>query len=619
VYLYKDDKAKVLYVGKAKNLRNRVRSYWQASKPHDPKTAIMLKKVDDFDVIVTRNEVEALLVESNFIKQYRPPYNVVLRDDKQYVFVKVTIGETWPRVFTTRTTTDASARYFGPYTSVGKLRASLKILRRAFPWCDLAATLKDPTTNRRPCFNYRIGLCPGACVGKCLPEVYGRNIESLMRYLEGHTATMKQKFERQMKEAAAAHEFEKAAQARDRLDSLTALEHSQQAIDARGQDSDVVGLARDESQAVVVLMTVRQGKVVARKEFTFWGTGGADDEAILDSFLGQYYKVATDLPREVLMPAAVPNARLVEAYLTERQGRKVTVTAPQRGARRKLLGLAEQNAAEHLRQLRKEWLEDRQRTDQALTDLQHKLDLPKPPRRIECYDISNLTGTATVASMVVFIDGTAEKAHYRRFQIKHVKGIDDFASMREVLRRRFQRRGATSSSQGQSPTTRQSSLNTTPATQSSSTGADDDSFEALPDLIIIDGGKGQVSAAHEALQQLLLDDRPLIGLAKREEEVIRLQLDGEFTSQLLPRASQGLYLLQRIRDEAHRFAISYNRNLRSKQGFRSALDTIPGIGPVKKKALMRTFGTVRGIREADIVEIQAVVGQAAGQVVKENL
>lgn len=609
VYLHKDERGKVLYVGKAKNLRNRVRSYFQAGKPHDAKTAMMVSKVADLDLIVTSSEVEALLVESNFIKQYRPPYNVVLRDDKQYLFVKMTMDEDWPRVLTTRNTTDKGARYFGPYTSAGNLRASLKFLRRIFPWCDDAGKIKDVTTNRRPCFNHRIGLCPGACVGKISPEDYRADLDRLARVLQGDTKAVAAQLKEEMQTAAAEQRFERAAALRDHLEALESLRHSQQAIDIRGQDRDVIGYACDEGQAVVILLTVRDGKVVARKEFTFWGTGGSSKEETVDSFLGQYYKMATDLPNEVLVPFAVSNASLVAEYLTTKQGRNVSVTVPQRGGRRKLTEMAQQNAEEYLSQLRDAWIADQTRTEAALGDLSRELSLSTLPQRIECYDISNLTGTSTVASMVVFVDAQAAKAHYRRFQIKHVKGIDDFASMREVLRRRFHRvlkkeTGAGKRAQGLSMGVR----------------ATDESFEALPDLIIIDGGKGQVSAASEVMEELGLEHLPMIGLAKRLEEVVRLdQATGEFSVQELPHDSPGLYLLQRIRDEAHRFAITYNRNLRSKQGIRSALDEIPGIGPVKKKQLMRKFGSVRAIREADIVDIQSIVGSAAGQVVKENL
>lgn len=605
VYMHLDDKGKVLYVGKAKNLRSRVRSYFQTGPKHTTRIDMMVKHVADISIIVTRNEVEALLLESNFIKQHRPPYNVVLRDDKHYLFIKITVGDEWPRVQTVRQTGEKGGRYFGPFTSAGKMRDSLKTLRKVFPWCDDAWKM-DVSRNRRPCFNHRLGLCPGACVGKISPEQYRENIDGLIRYLEGDTKDLHKQMTAQMHAAAAAHDFERAAALRDRLECLAALQQDQQAVNVRGGSRDVVGLARDEGHAVVTLLSIRHGRVVARQEFSFWGEGEAASEEVIDSFLGQYYRTAVellDVPDEVLIPLEAENAAVVSALLSEQRGKKVVVERPQRGERRRLLELAGANAQEHLRQLREKWLADSHQTAAALGDLQRELGLPEPPERIECYDISNLTGTATVASMVVFVSGQAAKAHYRRFQIKHVKGIDDFASMREVLTRRFRKLSA--------PDEKRSDIDAKPT---------DESFAAAPNLIIIDGGKGQVSAASDIMAELGLSNIPLIGLAKRQEEVIRRdEATGEFTSMLLPHDSQGLYLLQRVRDEAHRFAITYNRNLRSKAGIRSALDDIPGIGPTKKKLLMRKFGSVRAIREAEVGQLQEVVGKAAGRVVKENL
>lgn len=625
VYLHKDAKGKILYVGKAKNLRNRVRSYFRQQKNQKPKTKILVSKIADIDIIIARSEVEALLVESNFIKQYRPPYNVVLRDDKQYLFVKVTIGEKWPRVTTARRITD-KARYFGPYTSSFAVRQTLKNLRKIFPYC----LPNDPCDSQnRPCLYYQLGLCPSPQHGKISEEDYRRNIERIIRVLEGDIKEVRGQLTTRMNQLSREQDFEQAAKCRDKLAHLEAILSTQQAVDTKQSNRDVIGLARDEGQAVVVLITVRRGRVVARNEFTFWGSGESSNGEVIDSFLGQYYKTATNLPDEVLIPCDVDNARVVSVYLAERRGRKVPVEQPQRGSRRKLLDLAQTNAREHLKQLRQAWLEDERRTTGAVTELCEKLHLPKPPTRIECYDISTLTGTSTVGSMVVFTDGQPDKAHYRRFQIRHVKGIDDFSAMREVLSRRFRRlKKPATHAQGQ-------------------TLSVDASFEALPDLIVIDGGKGQVSAAEAALRGCGATDIPLIGLAKRLEEIViqhsppmsslaagrgsfsankkegsSLRKDdnkGSFLVKTLPPDSQALYLLQRIRDEAHRFAITYNRNMRSRRGTRSALDELPGIGPVKKKQLIKVFGSVAKVRQADLPAIQAVVGKAAGRVIKENL
>lgn len=594
VYLHKDAKGRVLYVGKAKVLRNRVRSYFQKGASHDAKTKILVSKIVDFDIIITRSEVEALLVESNFIKQYRPPYNVVLRDDKQYQFIKVTVGERWPRVTTTRQVSDKQARYFGPYTNAWAVRQSLRTLRKIFPYC-LVNDPCDDTSRKRPCLYYHLGLCPSPQYGHISDEDYRATINELMRVLDGNADDIRDRLEREMDECAKARRYEVAAKVRDRLIHLDAMLQQQHVVDTKLSNRDVIGLARDEGHAVVILITVRNGRVVARKQFNFWGTGSSSNSEVLDSFLGQYYKAATNLPRQVLIPFEVGNARVVSDYLSERCGKRVTVEVPKRGDRKRLLELAHTNADEYLKELRREWVQDAERTDAAMSQLVDTLKLPRIPARIECYDISTLTGTSTVGSLVVFNGGKPDKAHYRRFRIRHVKGIDDFAALREVLSRRFGR----------------------PARAEQTT---DESFGSTPDLIIIDGGKGQVSAAAGVLKDLGLSDIPLIGLAKRLEEIVILDAaTGDFTVQQLPKDSQGLYLLQRVRDEAHRFAITYNRAMRSKHTIRSALDDLPGIGPVKKKQLIKTFGSVAKIRQAPLKDIQAVVGKAAGRVVKENL
>lgn len=597
VYLHKDAKGKVLYVGKAKNLRSRVRSYFQQKADLEPKTELLVTKVADVDVIVTRTEVEALLLESNFIKQYKPPYNVVLRDDKHYLFVKVTLSESWPRVETVRQVTGTKDRYFGPYTSGASVRSSLKTLRKVLPWCDEAAKLKRISPDNRPCFYHRIHQCPGACVGKVTAEEYRKTIHALMRVLDGHTKEVAGSLEAEMRSASARQDFEQAARLRDRLHHLEALQHDQQAVNTKLNDRDVIGLARDSGHAVVTVLNIRAGRIVARKQFDLWGSGGVSDAEVIDSFLGQYYKVATDLPNEVLLPLPVENSQVVGDYLTQRKGRKVSVSQAKRGDRKSLAELANANAANYLEQLQHRWETDKERTEGAVAGLAELLHLPKLPARIECYDISTLSGTSTVGSMVVFTSGQAEKAHYRRFQIRDLEGVDDYAAMREMLRRRFSK-----------------------VAEAARVGDKDASFGTVPDLIVIDGGKGQVSAACAVLNELGLLDIPLIGLAKRLEEVVTQDAaTGEFTARQLPKDSYALYLLQRIRDEAHRFAITYNRQMRSKRTVKSALDSVPGVGPVKKKKLMKAFGSVAGIRDADLAEVQAVVGQAAGRVVKESL
>lgn len=595
VYLHKDSKGKILYVGKAKNLRSRVRSYFQGKADHDAKTKIMVGKAADIDWIVTGSEVEALLVESNFIKQYRPPYNVVLRDDKSYQFIKITNNE-WPRVTTVRNTDDKKGRYFGPYTNGWAVKQTLKTLRRAFPYC-LPNDPCDDRNRNRPCLYYHLGLCPSPQHGKISHDDYLANIEGLAKVLNGQAEPILRQWKSDMKAASKARNYEKAATLRDRVHNLEALLENQQAISARSVNRDAVGLARDQGHVVVTLMSVRSGRIVAKKQFSFWGRTD-DDAEVVDSFLGQYYKAATNLPDEIIVPFATENDSVVAKYLSDRRGKKVTVGEPKRGDRRKLVQLASDNAGEYLRQLRENWVADESRTDAALDDLVKRLQLADLPNRIECYDISTLSGTSTVGSMVVFLDGRPATAHYRRFQIRHVKGVDDFASLQEMLRRRFKRYAK--AAEENDPT--------------------DASFATAPDVILIDGGKGQVSSAATALADVGVEDIPLLGLAKRFEDVYRYDPATRKVSDVqFPKTSAGLYLLQRVRDEAHRFAISYGRKLSKKRTAKSALDELPGIGPVKKKQLLRTFGSVKRIREASLKDIQEVVGRQAGQLVKENL
>ncbi|HEY8108499.1 MAG TPA: excinuclease ABC subunit UvrC [Patescibacteria group bacterium] len=590
VYLFKDETGKILYVGKAKRLRTRVRSYFSKRAEAEPKTRVFVPKIHQIDTVVTKNEVEALLLESNFIKQYRPPYNVRLRDDKQYVFIKVTLGDRYPRVTTTRRVTDKRARYFGPYTDGRAVRATLKTLRKVFPHCLPNDPCDDPSRSR-PCLYFHLGLCPSPQYGKISDTDYRANIDGLMRALDGKTDDVQERLRTEMREASQRHAFERAAALRDRIGSLEALLARQQAVDPKLANRDVIGQAHEGRHAAAILLTVRQGRVVARKDFDFQNADKSTEAELLDGFLGQYYKAATNLPDEVLVPLKVPGADTVSEYLSERCGRKVSVRVPRQGNRRQLLELAEENAREHLARLKARWNSDVSRREQGLADLSQALGMSAPPPRIECYDVSTLGGTATVGSMVVMRDGAPSPAHYRRFRIATVKGVDDFGAMREMLGRRFKRVKRSS---------------------------DDESFGALPDLVVIDGGKGQVSAAAGVLEELGLSDVPLIGLAKRFEEVWRWDGKGS-TPVRLPKDAPGSLLLQQLRDEAHRFAITYGRKTARKTVQGSVLDRVPGVGPAKKKLLIRHFGSVRGVRDADLSAIQAVVGKAAGRAVKENL
>lgn len=599
VYLFKDEAGKILYVGKAKRLRTRVRSYFSKRAEANLKIRVFVPKIRQIDTVVTKNEVEALLLESNFIKQYRPPYNVRLRDDKHYVFIRVTLGERYPRVSTARRVADKSARYFGPYTDGRAVRSTLKTLRKIFPYCLPNDPCDDPS-RQRPCLYHHLGLCPSPQYGKISEEDYRANIEGLMRALDGKTDDVQERLRKDMRNASQRHAFEQAAALRDRLESLESLLARQQAVDPKLANRDVIGIARSERYAVAVLLTVRQGRVVARKDFNFdigRGARESTEAELLDGFLGQYYKAATNLPDEVLVSLKVPSAVTVSRYLSERCGRKVPVGVPARGNRRQLLGMAEENAREYLARQQARWSSELARREQGLSGLARALGMTASPARIECYDVSTLGGTATVGSMVVMRDGAPSPAHYRRFRIATVRGVDDFAAMREMLGRRFKRIKRASAA---------------------GPGPEDESFGVLPDLVVIDGGKGQVSTAAGVLEELGLSDVPLIGLAKRFEEVYRW--DGRQASPVsLPKDAPGSLLLRQLRDEAHRFAITYGRKTARKTTKGSVLDAVPGVGPAKKKLLIRHFGSVQGVRDADLPAVQAVVGKAAGKTVKEHL
>ncbi len=579
VYLYRNREGQVIYVGKSVHLRQRVRSYF--TSPRDRKTRELVARIHDLDFIVTDTEIEALILECELIKKYRPRYNVRLKDDKRYPYIKITWGEDFPRVYATRRMEQDGSRYFGPYTSVSAVHQTLDLLRRLFPYrtCNREITGHD----RRPCLYYHIGRCLGPCIGKADREEYRAVIEQVCNFLQGRDQEIVADLERRMKEAAARLDFESAAFYRDQMRAVQQVTAQQKIVSLVSQDRDVVAFARDDGQACVQVFFIRGGKIIGREYFVLEGTGGAEDAAILEAFIQQFYDKAAYVPSEILVPQAVEQARIIESWLRSKRGDHVTLCVPQGGQSRELIRMAAENAAETLAALRAQWAADQNRQTQALSELQEALGLSAPPSRIEGYDISTFYGTATYGSMVVFIHGVPRKSEYRRFKIKSItEHADDYAALQEVLHRRFRR--AVSELEGEKK---------------------DPSFSILPDLILIDGGKGQLNAALEVLREYGLDHLPIFGLAKREEEIY---LPGQDVPLRLPRDSAGLQLAQRIRDEAHRFAITTHRRAREKMGLASVLETIPGIGPQRRKALLKAFGSLDRIRQADVEELAAVPG-----------
>ena len=588
VYIMRDSAGHIIYVGKAVNLRSRVRSYFQNGAGHTPKTQRLVSHVADVEFIITSSELEALILEATLIKKHKPHYNVRLKDEKRYPFIKVHMEEDFPRVSTVRRVANDGGRYFGPYTSSWAMRETLDLLRRIFPYrtCDEEINGR----RQRACLYYHIGRCPGPCIGACTKEEYRESVERLCRFLEGKANDIIVEMRQRMAQAAAEMRFEKAAALRDQVDALERVVERQRMVSSTLRDHDIIAFARSNGSACVEVFFIREGYLIGREYFVLEGTSEEADSQVLTSFLQQFYSEATHVPEEVIVQHMPDEAAIIEAWLREKRGHKVALRVAKTGEKKDLLRLAAENASETLARLRAEWDADEGRSTAVLEELRDALGLQAAPARIECYDISNTQGTNPVASMVVFVKGVARRSEYRRFRIRTVQGANDYASMYEVIKRRF---GTTGKER-------------------------DDSFSAVPDLVIVDGGRGQLNAALQALRDAGREGINVVGLAKENEELYLPQREEPL---LLARGSQGLFLVQRIRDEAHRFAITYHRNLRAKQMQTSLLDGVPGIGPRRRKALLTQFGSVEGIRRASMAELLAVPGmnKAAAEALKQNL
>ena len=596
VYLFRNRDEQVIYVGKSVHLRNRVRSYFHASAQHHDKTRELAGRISDLEFIITDTELEALILECELIKKYRPRYNVRLKDDKRYPYVKITWYEDYPRIYATRRMEQDGGRYYGPYASSGAVHQTLDLMRKLFPYrtCNREITGRD----KRPCLYYHIGRCLGPCIGKASKEEYRAVIQHVAKFLEGRSQDVLTDLEERMKGAVNKLDFESAAVYRDQMRAVQQVTEQQKIVSIARKDQDVIAFARDDGQACAQVFFIRGGKIIGREYFVLEGASGEEDKAVLEAFLQQFYDKAAYVPPEILMPHEVEQAQIIESWLRSRRGGRVTLRVPRRGQSKELLNLASQNAIETLAALRAQWAADQNRQTEALAELQEALGLPQPPARIEGYDISTLHGMATYGSMVVFVHGVPRKSEYRRFKIKTVEGhADDYASIQEVLRRRFRR---------------------VIATEDEVKGKKDPSFSVMPDLTLIDGGKGQLNAALEVLSEYGLDHLPVFGLAKQEEEIF---IPGRGRPICLPRDSQGLYLVQRVRDEAHRFAITTHRQARRKLGLASTLEAIPGVGPQRRKALLKAFGNMDRIRGASVEELAAVPGmtQKVAERVKESL
>jgi excinuclease ABC subunit C len=605
VYIYRDARGTIIYVGKAVNLRNRVRSYFHASADLTIKTQRLVAEIADLELWPTDTELEALLLECNLIKQHRPKFNVRLKDDKRYPYIKVNWQDPYPKVITTRKMEQDGARYFGPFTNSGAVYQTLDTLRKIFPYltCDRDITGKD----KRACLYYDIKLCSAPCIGAASQAEYRAIIDQLCHFLEGKTEEVEAEITRKMQAASAAMQYERAAQYRDQLKAIHHIVERQKIISTTAKDQDVVAFARDDSRgdACVQIFFIRQGKLIGREYFVLEGAQDEDAHEIVSGFLKQFYEAAATIPPEVLIQVKVEEAQIIEQWLRQKRGGMVQLDVPSEGPTAELISMAAASAAQTLATLEAQWQADEHKHEEALQQLADSLGLAEPPARIECFDISNLQGTATVGSMVVFVKGVPKKSDYRKFNIKTVQGEpNDFASMKEVLTRRFRRYLDSRPDRSERPVR-------------SLGKKQDSSFAMLPDLLIVDGGKGQLGVAIEVLNDFgLFEAVPVVGLAKQHEEIFA---PGRSDSILLPRKSQALYLVQRVRDEAHRFAITAHRTQRAKLGLASQLDSIPGIGPARRKLLLKRFGSLDGIRAASEQELAEVVPLAVAQVIKSTL
>ena len=681
-YIMKDADGNVLYVGKAASLRGRVPNYFRSPAELSPKIRAMVSHVDDFEYVTVGSEIEALIAENSLIKTYKPKYNTLLKDDKTFPYIVIT-DEPFPRVLRTRRVEKGHGRYFGPYANPGALAETLKLIKKLFPYRSCALNIvpdnlprglrespptteskplpapspanhylappevdgrraeTHPSANDRACLEYYIHRCVGPCIGAASQEEYATVIGQVVNFLEGKHDLVLEDLERQMTEAAEDLNFERASRLRDQMRAVQRVASKQRVEAPGGGDQDVIGLARADSSTLVQLLAIRSGRLTGRDTYTMENVADEDETGVLAAFLQQYYDAAAIVPPEIIIPREVPEHDVLEDWLSAQRGKRVHLEVPQRGDKRRLLALAADNARAALEQEQIKWLTDTQKTAAALTELKEALDLAALPVRLECFDISTIQGTSTVASMVVFENGKPRTDAYRRFRIKAAGPLgepNDFAAMHEVLTRRLKRSGraktaedagdsalvqdeAAAGSTFVSPAPQSADVSSVPGSADVSSapgvietseaprtaGTEDGGGEwtRRPDLIIVDGGKGQLGVALDVLRELGIDDQPVAGLAKQNEELF---LPGRPDPVILPRTSQALYLVQRLRDEAHRFAITYHRDVRGKRALVSGLDEIRGVGGARKKALLRRFGSVAEIRRSSLEEIAAVPG-----------
>lgn len=573
IYQFKDSSGKIIYIGKAKNLRNRVRSYFQESRDEGAKLRRLVANIADLEIIITDSEMEALILEANLVKEYQPRYNVNLKDDKSFPYIRVT-REAFPRIFPTRKIIRDGSQYFGPYTDVKSMRNLLKTVKKIFPLrsCNLDLNRETIAAGKfKVCLNYHIHRCQGPCEGLISEQEYNDMVKDVVAFINGRDRQVVKELQKRMETYAANLEFEKAARLRDQINFIEAFQYKQKVVTPDLFDRDIITLAANEDDGCAAVFKVRDGKILGKQHFYLNGVAEEQPSMILAFFIKQYYLKAESLPDEIYLPYPVEEQHEIEAWLKERFHRKVSIVIPKIGEKARLVSMCEKNAKLQLESLRIQKEKSKDYTPHSVKALQRDLRLKKAPRRIEAFDISNIQGTDPVASMVTFVNGQASKKDYRKFKIRSKSTPDDFLMMAEVIKRRYSR------------------------VQKEK--------QEFPDLILIDGGKGQLNAALGSLQELGITDQPIISLAKRLDEVF---VPGISESQNIPRNSSGLRLLQRVRDESHRFAITFHRKLRSRRTIASAIDKIPGIGEKRRQVLLKHFGSVKNLKAASFEELKKV-------------
>ena len=588
VYLMRGPNGEILYVGKASKLKNRIRSYFTGKTHSHPKIETLVNTLVDFEFIITESEQEALILESNLIKSHKPKFNSRLKDDKSYPFIKIDVSEKFPQVYVTRNVSNDDARYFGPYTDAGSVRRTLSLLNKLFPY--RSCTKQITGSDDRACLDFHIKRCVGPCIGAVDDIEYNKIIDQVILFLEGDTKQIVNSLRLQMRKAAESLKFEKAASLRDQLQSIEKVQQGQKVLTLKSNNMDIIGSSQSSYEAWIEVFFIRQGKLIGRENYLM-DVGIADSISEVESaFLKQFYGVTPYVPPLILTQHEIlEEKQAIQSFLSEKRGTKVVLLHPKRGDRKKLVDMVTENARLGMEQLRITRFSETDSDDKAMLEVQEALNLPKLPNRIECYDISNIQGTNAVGSMVVFENGSPKTSDYRRFQIKSVKGIDDYSMMREMLTRRFNRMSNLSNEN----------------TAGLHKRSNQEAWTMKPDLVLIDGGKGHLGAALQVFLEMGISDVPLASLAKENEELFTPESPHSI---LLPKNSPGMYLVQRARDEAHRFAITYHRKRRSNQSFQSSLDLIPGIGPKKRRSLLRKYGSIKNIKESSLEDIATTPG-----------